>query len=54
VWANHPVSGGSLSPFKGTIALVSPRDPQEAFNRSEQQLLNTIAALTANTVRASN
>jgi signal transduction histidine kinase len=32
--------------------LVATRSPREAFNRSEQQLLNTIAALTANTVRA--
>jgi signal transduction histidine kinase len=32
--------------------IVAPRGPHEVFNRSEQQLLNTIAALTANTVRA--
>ena len=32
--------------------VVAPRGPHESFNRSEQQLLNTIAALTANTVRA--
>jgi signal transduction histidine kinase len=32
--------------------VVAPRGPQESFNRGEQQLLNTIASLTANTVRA--
>jgi signal transduction histidine kinase len=32
--------------------IVAPRGPHESFNRSEQQLLHTIAALTANTVRA--
>lgn len=32
--------------------LVAPRGPQEKFNRPEQQLLTTIAALTATTVRA--
>jgi signal transduction histidine kinase len=32
--------------------VVVPRGPHESFNRGEQQLLNTIAALTANTVRA--
>jgi signal transduction histidine kinase len=32
--------------------VVAPRGPRESFNRNEQQLLNTIAALTANTVQA--
>lgn len=32
--------------------VVAPRSPSEPFNRQEKQLLNTIAALTANTVRA--
>ncbi len=32
--------------------VVAPRGPQEQFNRDEQDLLATIAALTATTVRA--
>lgn len=32
--------------------VIAPRGPQESFNRHEKQLLQTIAALTANTVRA--
>jgi signal transduction histidine kinase len=32
--------------------VVAPRGPQEQFNRHEQELLATIAALTATTVRA--
>jgi len=32
--------------------MVAPRGPQERFNRYEQELLATIAALTATTVRA--
>lgn len=32
--------------------VVAPRAPNEAFSPQEMQLLNTIAALTANTVRA--
>lgn len=31
---------------------IAPRGPHESFNRHEKQLLQTIAALTANTVRA--
>lgn len=31
---------------------VAPRGPHEQFNKQERELLNTIAALTANTVRA--
>jgi signal transduction histidine kinase len=32
--------------------VFAPRGPRESFNRHEKQLLQTIAALTANTVRA--
>jgi signal transduction histidine kinase len=32
--------------------VVAPRGPRESFSRHEKQLLQTIAALTANTVRA--
>ena len=35
----------------GTL-IVAPRTPEEPFTRDEMQLLNTIAALTANTVQA--
>lgn len=56
VWGEAPghVETIPLTYQKGTIGrlVVAPRGPHESFNRSEQQLLNTIAALTANTVRA--
>ena len=55
-WGESPghVEMIPLTYQKETIGrlVVAPRGPHEAFNRSEQQLLNTIAALTANTVRA--
>ena len=56
VWGESPghVEMIPLTYQKETIGclVVAPRGPHESFNRSEQQLLNTIAALTANTVRA--
>lgn len=56
VWGDKPghVEMLPLTYQNETIGrlVVAPRSPHESFNRSEQQLLNTIGALTANTVRA--
>ena len=56
VWGESPEHVELLSlTYQNEIIghlVVAPRGPHEAFKRGEQQLLNTIAALTANTVRA--
>jgi signal transduction histidine kinase len=55
-WGKPPDHGEviPLTYQKETIGhlVVAPRGPQEQFNRFEQDLLATIAALTATTVRA--
>ena len=56
VWgeASDPMQTIPLTYQKEAIGhlVVAPRGPQEQFNRHEQDLLATIAALTATTVRA--
>ena len=56
VWGETPghVEMMPLTYQKETIGhlVVAPRGPHESFNHHEQRLLQTIAALTANTVRA--